>query len=54
VTALQALKLLKLLEYSLPNKEVADGIIFTAPVAMETGGRNFWKLKELKISEGQL
>lgn len=52
--ALQALKLLKLLEGSLPNKEVSDGIIFTTPVTMETGGRHFWKLKELDISEGQL
>jgi hypothetical protein len=41
VTALQAFKLLKLLEGSLPNTEVADGIIFIAPVTMGTGERNF-------------
>ena len=39
--ALQAFKRLKLFEGSLQNTEVADGIIFTAPVTMETGERNF-------------
>jgi hypothetical protein len=41
VTALQALQLLKLFEGSLPNTEIADGIIFTAPFTRETGERNF-------------
>jgi len=41
VTALQALKLLKLFEGSLEDTEIADGIVFTAPVTRETGERNF-------------